>query len=198
VTNPAHKPRPLFAFPRRDLDGGPKRVRDVLPAHWLAKELGDATEEGMPALSASKDGDVDLELTPAGGDAYLLRGHVHATVETTCGRCLGPASVPIDAELTLLLVPSAPADQRPAKGKRAKESEGEFEFDPDEADVAHYEGETVVLDGLVREAIVLDLPISPLCSENCAGMRLDPAVAARLAEAKIDPRLAPLAKLKKS
>ena len=92
----------------------------------------------------------------------------------------------------------AAAGRKP-KGKTSKESEGEFEFDHDEADVATYDGETVVLDDLVREAIVLELPISPLCSEDCAGMRSDPSlsreVVERLDQAKIDPRLAPLADL---
>ena len=59
-----------------------------------------------------------------------------------------------------------------------------------------YDGETVVLDDLVREAIVLELPISPLCSEDCAGMASDPAVADWLAQARVDPRLQKLAELR--
>jgi uncharacterized protein len=82
------------------------------------------------------------------------------------------------------------------KGRRSKDSEGEFEFDRDEADVATYDGETVVLDDLVREAILLELPISALCSEDCAGMASDPAVAATLDKARIDPRLQKLAALR--
>jgi uncharacterized protein len=189
--------RPLLTVSRKDLDHGPKQVRAVLPAAWLSRKLTEAVEEGGAPMTSSKGGDVDFELTPAGGDNFLLHGHVHATVDTTCGRCLGPAQIPVDGELTLLMVPKVEEGKRPVKGKRSKDSEGELEFDPDEADVATYDGETLVLDDLVREAILLELPISPLCSESCAGIRTDPAIAARMAEAKVDPRLAPLAKFKK-
>lgn len=183
--------RPLLSISRKSLDAGPKEVRAALPAAWLATKLND--EEG---ITASRDGRVDLRLTPSGGDNFLLQGKVHATIDTTCGRCLGPAHLPVDADVTLLLVPEAAATGRPVKGRKSKESEGEFEFDRDEADVATYDGDTVVLDELVREAIVLELPISPLCSETCTGMASDPAIAAKLEQARIDPRLAKLAALR--
>ena len=35
----------------------------------------------------------------------------------------------------------------------------------------HYDGETVVLDPFVREAILLEVPNFPLCSEDCAGIQ---------------------------
>jgi uncharacterized protein len=188
--------RPLLSISRKSLDEGPKEIRTALPAAWLAKSLS----EGEGDLSASRDGSVDLRITPSGGDNFLVQGRVKATVDATCGRCLGPAHVPVEADMTLVLVPEKVVAGRKPKGKPTKDSEGEFEFDKDEADVATYDGETVVLDDLVREAIVLELPISPLCSEDCAGMRSDPslsgAVAERLDQAKIDPRLAPLAALR--
>lgn len=200
--------RPLLSVSRKTLDEGPKELHAVLPAKWLARQLSEAAEAGHDAghekgheagggeatLSASEDGKADLRITPAGGENFVLQGRVHATVDATCGRCLGPARVPVDGDITLLLVPKSEA--RPVKGKRSKDSEGEFEFDTEEADVAFYDGETVVLDPLVREAIILELPISPLCSEDCAGMASDPAVADRLAQARVDPRLQKLAALR--
>ncbi|MGZ3419187.1 MAG: YceD family protein [Polyangiales bacterium] len=185
--------RPLLSISRKTLDEGPKEIRAALPAAWLSKTL----EEG---LSASTDGSVDVRITPSGGDNFLVQGSVKATVDATCGRCLGPAHIPVATQMTLILVPEHAAKGRKPKGKTSKDSEGEFEFDKDEADVATYDGDTVVLDELVREAIILELPISPLCSEDCAGMRSDPAFPRETAEAleraKIDPRLAPLAALR--
>lgn len=184
--------RPLLSVSRKSLDDGPKELRAALPAAWLARVLH--TEDAP--LGASSDGSVDLRLTPSGGDNFLLQGHARATIDTTCGRCLGPAKVAVDAEITLLLVPEESANARPVRGRKSKESEGEFEFDRDEADVATYDGETVVLDDLVREALILELPISPLCSDSCAGMASDPAIAAKLETARIDPRLQKLAALR--
>ena len=125
----------------------------------------------------------------------MLQGRAKATVNTTCGRCLGPATVDLDAELTLLLVAKVKERGRAPKGRTHKESEGEFEFDGSEADVSLYDGETIILDEIVREALMLELPISPLCSEECPGMSADPAVAEKLAAGRVDPRLAPLAAL---
>lgn len=187
--------RPLLSISRKTLDEGPREVRAALPAAWLAKKLAEGAEDDAAPIGASKDGSIDAWITPAGAESFLVKGHVHASLETTCGRCLGPATVPVDGELTILLVPKADAS-RPVKGKKHKESEGEFEFDADEAEVDHYDGETVVLDDLVREALLLELPISPLCSEECAGMAADPAVADRLAQARVDPRLQKLAELR--
>jgi len=195
MSREAHPERPLLAVPRKDLDQGQKHILAAIPAGWLTKRLNVTDQEG-PELSASEDGSIDVRLTPSGGDNFLLQGHVRASVTTSCGRCLGPAKVPVDAEMTLLLVPRAEEPKRPAKGKKTKDSEGEFEFDPDEADIATYDGETIVLDDLVREAIVLEMPISPLCSEDCAGMRTDPAAREALEKVqgpKGDPRLAKLA-----
>jgi uncharacterized protein len=187
--------RPLLSISRKTLDEGPREVRSALPAAWLARKLVEGEAAEAVPYGASVDGAIDAWVTPAGGENFLVKGHVHATVDGTCGRCLGPARVPVDAQITLLLVPKAQGN-RPVKGKKHKDSEGEFEFDADEADVEHYDGETVVLDDLVREAILLELPISPLCSEDCAGMGSDPAVADRLAQARVDPRLQKLAELR--
>jgi uncharacterized protein len=190
--------RPLLAISRKDLDQGPKLVRAALPAEWLTRHLAPLGEEATaPDVTASADGAVDLRLTPAGDDNFLLQGHVRATLDTRCARCLDPAKVAVDGEITLLLVPKIEASRRARapKGRRSKDSEGEFEFDGDEADVAHYDGETVILDELVREAILLEVPVAPLCSDACSGIASDPAVAPKLEAARIDPRLAPLVEL---
>src|SRR5262249_11349841 len=93
---------------------------------------------------------------------------------------------------------------------KGKVKEPEYEFTAEEADLDTYDGETVVLDAFVREAILLEMPNFPLCSEACPGIgpaasgrdRDDgPTIRAR-AEAEeatapaLDPRLAPLGALR--
>jgi uncharacterized protein len=64
--------------------------------------------------------------------------------------------------------------------------------------VVPYSGETIALDEIVRDELVLELPIVPLCSEDCAGISPPPALAGEASgEAAIDPRLLPLLRLKK-
>lgn len=52
--------------------------------------------------------------------------------------------------------------------------EDEYEFSAEEADHDVYDGETVVLDPFVREALLLEIPNFPLCSDDCAGIRTAP------------------------
>jgi uncharacterized protein len=52
----------------------------------------------------------------------------------------------------------------------AKATLPEYEFSSEEAEVDEYDGERVVLDSFVREALLLELPSFPLCSEACPGI----------------------------
>ena len=54
-----------------------------------------------------------------------------------------------------------------------------------------YEGEQVNLDPFIREAILLEVPPFPLCSEDCQGIR-PPPDSKESAVPSVDPRLAPL------
>lgn len=81
--------------------------------------------------------------------------------------------------------------------KKAKEPE--YEFAAEEAEHDTYDGETVVLDDFVREALLLELPNFPLCSEACPGIRpaeLAPGAEPSAASERVDPRLAPLGALR--
>lgn len=89
------------------------------------------------------------------------------------------------------------ADGDGAAGKRSKDIE--YEFSSEEAEVDTFDGDTVVLDDLLREAILLELPNFPLCSEACPG--IGPVATDREAEPggpsdRVDPRFAPLSALR--
>lgn len=62
----------------------------------------------------------------------------------------------------------APHPTKSDKGKGARVAE--YEFSSEEAEHDEYDGETIVLDDFVREAILLELPNFPLCSETCTGI----------------------------
>jgi uncharacterized protein len=63
-----------------------------------------------------------------------------------------------------------------------------------------YDGETLVLDDLVRDELLLGIPMIPLCSEACPGIQPQLASEQPVAAAvdRIDPRLQPLLRLKKN
>ena len=68
-----------------------------------------------------------------------------------------------------------PSDRRGAI--RVPEKLQEFEFTSEEADHDLYDGESILLDEFVREALLLEMPNFPLCSEDCAGISPVPAEA---------------------
>jgi uncharacterized protein len=147
---------------------------------------------------------VKARLSRSGNDV-VVRGKVTADLRTPCARCLEPAKVAVDADLSLLLRPApagAHAGHAHGKGaangeKKGEPREDEYEFTSEEAEIDTYDGETVVLDPFVREAILLEVPNFPLCSEDCPGIR--PAAAAPAEEEaapRVDPRFAPLGALR--
>ncbi len=93
------------------------------------------------------------------GHDILVRGHLEGHLELACGRCLEPFDAPLAAAFDLLLVPAptaaAPADE---------------ELSAAELDLDLYSGETVDLEAIIREQIILTLPLKPLCREACRGL----------------------------
>jgi len=95
--------------------------------------------------------------------------------------------VPVREELIALAVP-APEARRP------QEDDDEVEFAAEDADMIAYDGDAVVLDDLVRDELLLGIPMIPLCSEGCPGIRPEQSEGDPVAG--IDPRLLPLLSLK--
>lgn len=195
---------PLLSVSAADIDTAGLPLEVELPVEWLDHELSDAQ------VRAAAPGFVRARLSRS-GKSVVVRGRVKAAVTAPCARCLEPTEIAIDAELSLLLVPAAPKPAHgapthgaPAHGdskeRRAGPKEAEHEFTADEAEIDTFDGETVVLDELVREAILLEMPNFPLCSEACAGIRPRTAAAngGAIGGAKrpLDPRLAPLGELR--
>ncbi|MGK3983429.1 DUF177 domain-containing protein [Sorangium sp. So ce136] len=209
---------PQFAVSANDIDISGLSLDVSVPTDWLNAELADADVTGRAP------GHLSARLSRTGNE-IVVRGRVKAPVATPCARCLSPTPLDIDAELSLLLRP-APKAETHGPGHRHRRDDGgrngaakaepkvkeaEYEFSAEEADVDTYDGETVVLDPFIREAILLEMPNFPLCSEACPG--IGPAAsredreggsstlaggAAEEDEAAtgLDPRLAPLSALR--
>jgi uncharacterized protein len=171
-----------FSVPTSDFDASGKRYRFSVQASWLRGAF-----EGTDVSAAAKDGELDVRLSKSGTDV-VVRGTVTAELFVPCARCLEPARVTVKEPLVALLVPAA--------GARHGAADVEDEPDAGQPDVASYDGETVVLDALVRDELLLGIPMVPLCSDSCPGIRPD-----NLTESgarAVDPRLRPLMRLKKT
>lgn len=98
------------------------------------------------------DLELDLRLESV-MDGVLVSGVVAAPVYGECGRCLAPVSDTLAVRIQELFVyPEASTDH------------------DDEDEVARLEGDHLDLTSTLRDAVVLALPLTPLCREDCQGL----------------------------
>ncbi|MFN7934445.1 MAG: DUF177 domain-containing protein [Bryobacteraceae bacterium] len=88
-----------------------------------------------------------------------IHGHVRVTMETPCDRCLEPARLLIDSDFDLCYRPTEMA----TTGE-------EVELDDDEAEMGFYEGDGLELAEVLREFILLQVPIQIVCRQDCKGI----------------------------
>ena len=111
-------------------------------------------------------------------DGVLVSGTVGAHVRAECGRCLEPVETEIDVEVQELFA---------------------YEPEPGSEDPTLV-GELIDLEPILRDAVVLGLPLNPVCREDCAGLCAgcgEPlaGLPAGHAHDEIDPRWTALAAL---
>lgn len=87
-----------------------------------------------------------------------VKGHVNVQMEADCDRCLEPAMCPVDADFELYYRPVA---EGLGDEKALEEGEAEMGF---------YEGNGIELNDVLREFILLTLPMQRVCSEDCKGI----------------------------
>jgi uncharacterized protein len=108
--------------------------------------------------------DVELDLRlEAVMEGVLVSGSVRAPLVAECGRCLDAIDAVLDAAVQEL-----------------------YAYDPEGADddVSALTGDLIDLRPLLRDAVVLAMPINPVCDDACAG--LCATCGARLADLPAD------------
>jgi uncharacterized protein len=171
--------QPEFSIPIADLDAGGRELTFPVRAAWLRGAL-----EETEATSAGPDGTLDVRVSKSGNDV-VVNGHLTTDLKLACARCTNEFTLHIDQPVTALMVPAADV----------RGEEGEADLSPDQLDVFPYSGDSVALDDMIRDEIVLEIPMIPLCSEDCPGIDA-PSAHAHDDKPALDPRLAPLLRLK--
>ncbi|MES1204551.1 MAG: DUF177 domain-containing protein [Pseudomonadota bacterium] len=128
-------------------------------AVWLAAEC-----PGLDAKPGPGGLNVRGQLLETEGQIFL-RGKLQGTLESTCSRCLESARLPIDVPLAVTFLP------RDEDSDRHKGDDDAAEDDEEEnLDVASYDGDEIDLSPEIRDQLLLSLPITPICREDCAGL----------------------------
>ena len=100
------------------------------------------------------------ELLPHTGGEVRIKGRVSTDLQVACDRCLGPAKLAIDSPFDLFYKPAA----------EAPSGEEEIAIDEGEAEMAFYELPGLVLEDILREQVLLQIPMQTVCSESCKGI----------------------------
>ena len=91
-----------------------------------------------------------------------VKGHLKVMMEADCDRCLETAKLPLENEFDLFY--------RPEPETKGHHSGEEIAIDEGEAQIAFYAGAGLELNDILREHIVLSLPMQYVCSETCKGI----------------------------
>src|SRR6516225_4484885 len=112
--------------------------------------------------------DVALEVRfEAVSEGVLATGTTTAPLAGECARCLAPLTSSVTASFTeLYLYPDGRHDRHDKHDKHEKHDEYEEQDD----DERYLDGDLLDLEPAFRDAVVLALPMSPLCREGCPGL----------------------------
>ena len=96
----------------------------------------------------------------------LVSAELSAIADGECMRCLDPIELQIDRRIQELYRYAPEKPHTKAERKRARQ-EGD---DLDQDEVLMMDADFINLEGPIRDAIVLDLPVNPFCSPDCPGL----------------------------
>ena len=152
-------------------------VKEAIKAEVLSGALTES--EGFALVSSTE---LKASFRKVSGRVHV-HGSFSATVTSPCKRCLKDVTVPVPVEFSLRMVPEGPArrdedeDELPHRGRRARSTKHDDEeakeagtFELDEVDAEPFDGKTIDLDPIVREQVLLALPVSVVCREDCRGL----------------------------
>jgi uncharacterized protein len=88
-----------------------------------------------------------------------LRGQLETNLETACARCLEPVTQDVKREFELLY--------RPLGIDAGRE---ELSVTGAEAEIGYYSGDGILLEDVLREQVLLAIPIKAICRQDCKGL----------------------------
>lgn len=88
-----------------------------------------------------------------------VNGDLAGSFEMACARCLEPVTQNVVRKFDLLY--------RPLGADAGRE---ELSVTAAEAEISYYEGEGLLLEDLLREQVLLAIPLKAICREDCKGL----------------------------
>lgn len=136
-------------FKIKDITEHGEHLEAPFPAPLLADAL-DGTDADLAASQVS----ARLDISRA-GDTISIHGRLEGDVRLPCTRCLGEAHAKVAVPLRAIVGP---------------ESMGAEETLDDEIEYFNHDGEVLDLEPVLRETLILSLPMATLCQPECKGL----------------------------
>jgi uncharacterized protein len=169
----------------------------VFDLRTLGRQAGSARTKQLTAPAPDNLG-LELARVPVGADMHLdvrfeavtegvlVTGSATAPLAGECARCLAPLTSSVTVSFTELYLYAdghphngrrphdkhEPHDKRESRDRHNRRDSREwFDEDTEQDDEERYlDGDLLDLEPVLRDAVVLALPMSPLCREDCPGL----------------------------
>lgn len=155
--------RDPLVFDTHELGRRPGSLRKVTRTLKAPEGLGIVDVIGVPTGS-----EIVLELRlESVVEGVLVTGTAEASVTGECVRCLEPVEDELDVDFQeLYYYPEADERGRTRSGGTSAEEQA----DEDEDETYRLEGDYFDLGPVLRDAVVLALPLQPVCQDDCLGL----------------------------
>lgn len=150
-----------------DLEREPVRFDLSLPSGAIdygeeATQTGPLAVQGLAELLPEHRG--HKEIIPD----IRARAHWAGAFEVPCARCLDPVRHSLSGDFDLVFRPLG-ADV-PSPGSRSDQGAGDRALTAPETEIGYYQDGGLVLEDVLREQVLLSLPVRTLCRPDCHGL----------------------------
>jgi uncharacterized protein len=118
-----------------------------------AEQIGDLATSGSAEVIHEHRGPKDIVAD------IRLRGRFAGNFQIPCARCIEPVEIPVSAEFDLIFRPLGVDAGAPERSITASETE-----------IGYYQGDSLSLEDVLREQVLLSLPVRTLCKPDCKGL----------------------------
>ncbi|MGV8057610.1 MAG: DUF177 domain-containing protein [Smithellaceae bacterium] len=101
--------------------------------------------------------EVTCQITKTSSTIFI-KGNISVLLGISCSRCLEDADLTAGGDFSYTLVPLPP------------ETREDLELQAQELEISYYQGDFIDLAPIICEQVILQIPIKPLCSEDCKGL----------------------------
>jgi uncharacterized protein len=126
---------------------------DAVDLGGQAEQLGALAASGQAEVLHEHRGPRDIVAD------IRLRGRFSGKFQVPCARCVEPVEIPLEAEYDLIFRPVVADSEAAERSITAQETE-----------IGYYLRDSLALEDVLREQVLLSLPVRTLCKPDCKGL----------------------------